>query len=80
MTKTLILLRHLKSGWDDPRLADHERPLNDRGEADGPAIRDALKARCPAPEAVLCSTAKRTRETLALVLPELPAAVSYNFV
>ncbi len=78
MTKTLILMRHLKSGWDDPALADHDRPLAQRGIDDGPAVRAALAARLPRPDAVLCSTARRTRETLKAVLPEIPeTAVDY---
>lgn len=71
MTKTLILMRHLKSGWDDPALADRDRPLAQRGIDDGPRVRAAIAARLPRPEAVLCSTARRTRETLAAVLPDL---------
>ena len=30
--KTLLLLRHAKSAWSDPRLDDHDRPLSGRGE------------------------------------------------
>lgn len=74
MTKTLILMRHLKSGWEDPSLTDHERPLSQRGIDDGAAMRAALSARLPRPDAVLCSTARRTRETLKAVLPEIPEA------
>jgi phosphohistidine phosphatase len=33
MTKRLILTRHAKSAWDDPLMADHDRPLNERGKA-----------------------------------------------
>ncbi|HAU25129.1 MAG TPA: phosphohistidine phosphatase, partial [Gammaproteobacteria bacterium] len=32
--KTLYLLRHAKSSWDDPELKDFERPLADRGRRD----------------------------------------------
>lgn len=72
MTKTLILMRHLKSGWDDPSLSDRERPLAQRGLDDGPRVRAALATRLPRPDVALCSTARRTRETLSQVLPDLP--------
>jgi phosphohistidine phosphatase len=68
---TLILLRHAKSSWKDPALADHERPLNSRGRADAPVMGKALARRGLVPDLALCSTARRTRDTLALVLPEL---------
>ncbi|MGE4529078.1 MAG: histidine phosphatase family protein [Rhodospirillaceae bacterium] len=74
MTKTLILLRHLKSDWSDAALSDRERPLNARGNAAGPLVRDALAARCPRPEVVLCSPARRTRDTLAHVAEAFPEA------
>jgi phosphohistidine phosphatase len=38
MTRTLILIRHAKSDWDDPGLDDHDRPLNDRGRLSAPRI------------------------------------------
>ncbi|MCB0075198.1 MAG: hypothetical protein KDE20_27255 [Caldilineaceae bacterium] len=36
--KTLLLLRHAKSSWDDPSLPDHDRPLNERGKASAPMM------------------------------------------
>lgn len=63
MTRTLILIRHAKSEWDDPGLDDHDRPLNDRGRRSAPRVGAWLHARGAAPDAVLCSTARRTRET-----------------
>lgn len=74
MTKTLILLRHLKSDWGDAALSDRDRPLNGRGNAAGPLVRDALAARCPRPDVVLCSPARRTRDTLAHVAGGFPEA------
>ena len=38
MTRTLILIRHAKSDWDDPRLTDHQRALNPRGRRAAPRI------------------------------------------
>jgi phosphohistidine phosphatase len=68
---TLSLLRHAKSSWKDPALADHERPLNTRGQAEAPVMGKAMTKHGLDPDLVLCSTARRTRDTLALVLPEL---------
>jgi phosphohistidine phosphatase len=68
---TLSLLRHAKSSWKDPKLADYERPLNTRGQAEAPVMGKAMTKHGLDPDLVLCSTARRTRDTLALVLPEL---------
>lgn len=62
--RRLLLLRHAKSAWADARLADHDRPLNRRGERAAAAMADHLVALLPRPELVLCSTALRTRQTL----------------
>ena len=61
--RRLILTRHAKSAWDDPALADHDRPLNDRGRRSALALGDWMASRGYEPEEVLCSTAQRTRET-----------------
>lgn len=67
----LLLLRHAKSSWDQPELADFERPLNDRGRAAAEAMGAFMAARGIVPSRILCSAARRARETLALVLPHL---------
>jgi phosphohistidine phosphatase len=69
--KTLILLRHAKSDWDDPALTDHDRPLAARGRDAAPKMGAWLKAHGPVPDLVLCSTATRARQTLALALEAL---------
>ena len=68
---TLSLLRHAKSSWSNPALPDRERPLATRGVTDAPLMGKAMAERGIDPELVLCSSARRTRDTLALVLPEL---------
>ena len=68
---TLSLLRHAKSSWKNPSLPDHERPLAARGIADAPMMGRAMTERGIDPELVLCSSARRTVDTLSLVLPEL---------
>jgi phosphohistidine phosphatase len=64
MTKTLLLLRHAKSSWDDPDLADHDRPLAPRGRRASGLIAGYLRAHRITPGLVLCSSSARTRETL----------------
>lgn len=63
--RRLILTRHAKSSWDDPGMADHDRPLNDRGRRSARALGDWIASRGYEPEEVLCSTARRTEETWA---------------
>jgi phosphohistidine phosphatase len=62
--KTLHLLRHAKSSWDDPRAFDHERPLAPRGERAARRMARHLAQSDVKPELVLCSSALRTRQTL----------------
>src|ERR1019366_5459623 len=68
---TVYLLRHAKSSWSDPTLPDRERPLSRRGRRDTKRVAEHLLRLGIEPELVLCSTAERTRETLALVRPGL---------
>lgn len=60
---TLVLVRHAKSDWGDPGLDDHDRPLNERGLADAPALAGRLAATGVTLDAVLSSTALRARTT-----------------
>jgi len=62
--KLLYLLRHAKSSWDDPDLDDFDRPLNKRGRKAAKAMALHLREVGIVPDTVLCSPAKRTRETL----------------
>jgi phosphohistidine phosphatase len=71
---TLYLLRHAKSSWADPTLPDRERPLAQRGRRDAKRIAKHLARLAIQPELILCSPAKRTRQTLELVGPALGAA------
>jgi phosphohistidine phosphatase len=67
--KQLYVLRHAKSSWDDPGLDDRERPLAPRGRRAVELLGDHMRAAAIEPSLVLCSTARRTRETLAGVAP-----------
>lgn len=72
--KLLYLLRHAKSSWDDPDLDDFDRPLNKRGRKSAKAMAAFFRDSGLAPETILCSPAKRTRETLKYLTPVLGAA------
>jgi phosphohistidine phosphatase len=71
-TRQLILLRHAKSAWPDD-VADHERPLAPRGRRDAPAAGKWLRKSDYVPDQVLCSTARRARETWQLAEEKLGA-------
>lgn len=72
MTLTLLLIRHAKTEAGKPRQPDHERSLNERGRHDAPLMGRWIAGQGLAPDEVLCSDARRTRETLDLMLPEWP--------
>ena len=72
--KRLILTRHAKSSWDDPTIADHDRPLNERGLAAAADLGQWLASRGYMPQQVLCSDAQRTRDTYAGIAPALSDA------
>ncbi|HEX7996932.1 MAG TPA: histidine phosphatase family protein [Pyrinomonadaceae bacterium] len=65
--KTLFLLRHAKSSWQDASLPDFERPLNERGRRAAPLIGKFMRRQKLQPELILCSPAERARQTVALV-------------
>jgi phosphohistidine phosphatase len=67
--KQLFVLRHAKSSWDDPVLDDHERPLAPRGVRAVKVLGEYVHERGIHPAQVICSSARRTRETLAGVNP-----------
>lgn len=70
---TLLVMRHAKSSWDQPELDDFDRPLQRRGERAAPLVAAAIARHNLIPGFVLCSPARRTRETLGLVLQTLKA-------
>jgi len=67
--RQLLLLRHAKSSWDDPKLPDHLRPLNARGKRAAKAIRATLGKLGLAPDLVLVSSARRALQTLEAIEP-----------
>ncbi|MDQ0326797.1 phosphohistidine phosphatase [Rhodopseudomonas julia] len=71
MMPKLLLLRHAKSDWHSGARTDFERPLNARGREAAEAMGAFMAAEGLAPDLVLCSPSKRTRETLELVSKSL---------
>jgi phosphohistidine phosphatase len=67
--RQLFLLRHAKSSWDEPSLADHDRPLAPRGRRAAKRIGKHMRRQQIRVALVLCSSARRARETLGLVAP-----------
>lgn len=65
--KTLFLLRHAKSSWEDPSLADYDRPLNDRGRRAAPFMGKLMQEKGLVPDIILSSTAKRAWQTTELL-------------
>jgi phosphohistidine phosphatase len=61
--KTLILMRHAKSSWDDPSLLDHDRPLNKRGKSDAPRMGRLLRDEGFTPDLIISSSATRAMAT-----------------
>jgi phosphohistidine phosphatase len=65
----LLLLRHAKSSWDNPKMADRDRPLNKRGYRAAASMRQAIIDLGLIPDLVLISPARRVHETLAALEP-----------
>lgn len=61
--KTLFLVRHAKSSWDNPGLRDYNRPLNDRGLHDAPRMGNLLHQLGIKPDLMVSSPAKRALTT-----------------
>lgn len=61
--KTLLILRHAKSSWDEPELADIQRPLNKRGKNDAPRVGEIIKEAGLVPDIILSSPAVRALKT-----------------
>lgn len=65
--KILFILRHAKSDWGNSRLADHDRPLNERGKYDAPRMGAWLRQQQMVPELIISSTAERALTTAEMV-------------
>lgn len=61
--RTLFLIRHAKSSWDNPGLRDFDRPLNRRGLHDAPQMAKTLVKQGVKPDLLVSSPAKRALTT-----------------
>lgn len=77
--KTLLLLRHAKSSWDNEGLTDYDRPLNDRGRRDAPRMGKLIRHEELIPDLIISSSAKRAATTAELVALELPLASDIQY-
>jgi phosphohistidine phosphatase len=68
--KTIILVRHAKSSWDDFSLKDEERPLTERGKRNAPDMAKRLLKKKISIDAILTSPAKRAKATADLFAKE----------
>ena len=78
--KTLLLLRHAKSSWDDPSLKDYDRPLALRGERAAPVMGAYMHEEDLIPDVVLCSPALRARQTWDAVESVLDMDIPIQFL
>ncbi|MBL8850966.1 MAG: histidine phosphatase family protein [Planctomycetaceae bacterium] len=65
--KTLLLMRHAKSSWDNPGQPDHDRVLNARGLRDAPRMAEWVQEQGRIPDSITCSTAARAFQTALLI-------------
>jgi phosphohistidine phosphatase len=77
--KTLALLRHAKSSWDDQKLADFDRPLNDRGRKAAALMGAELRRRGLTFDLAIASPAQRVTETLDIVQKGLGAPLNVRW-
>jgi phosphohistidine phosphatase len=78
--KTLLLMRHAKSDWSDENEKDFDRPLKKRGKKDAPRMAELLKEEKLIPEKILCSAAKRTRQTAELMLEACDKKIDVDYL
>ena len=69
--KTLYMVRHAKSSWDDMSLGDHDRPLNGRGKRNAPEMGMRLKERGVSPDLLISSSANRAHSTAKMISNEI---------
>lgn len=73
-------MRHAKSSWKDLTLPDHDRPLKKRGKRDAPRMGTLLMDQNLTPDVILCSTAKRARQTVDGVLENCDFEGELNYL
>ncbi|HOJ63411.1 MAG TPA: histidine phosphatase family protein [Spirochaetota bacterium] len=73
--KEILLLRHAKSSWEDLNIEDFDRPLKKRGINDTIIMAEYIKQSDLIPEYIICSDARRTRETLSILLEKINSKI-----
>ena len=68
--KSIILIRHAKSSWDDASLSDFDRPLNERGKRDAPIMANRLLDNKVKIDVFVSSPAKRAARTARIFAKE----------
>ncbi len=68
--KTLLIIRHAKSGWEDASLADFDRTLTDRGKDDARMMANRMISKSIKIDAFVSSPAKRAKKTAKLFMTE----------
>ena len=69
--KTLLLIRHAKSGWDNPSLSDFERTLTERGKTEAKMMAKRLIEKAIKIDTFISSPAKRAKKTAKIFMKEL---------
>lgn len=77
--KTLFVLRHAKSSWDKPELADFDRPLNKRGLETAPLVGEMIHENKFQVNLIISSPAKRAEQTARLVREAAQMAIDIQF-
>jgi phosphohistidine phosphatase len=69
--KTILLMRHAKSSWEDKEADDRDRPISKRGKKSAENMGELLKDEKLKPQLILASAAVRARQTAEVVMDEL---------
>ncbi len=77
--KTLFLMRHAKSSWNNANLSDFERPLNERGLKAAPYIGKIMADKQLQPQLLVSSPAERAKQTAQLIKETVPIAGEIQF-
>ena len=75
--KTLLIIRHAKSSWSNATITDFDRPLNERGKHDAPAMAKKIKSRNIEIDTFISSPAKRAKKTAIFFMDEFKIDKKY---
>jgi phosphohistidine phosphatase len=75
----LLLLRHARAAWAEPGMRDFDRPLDSAGQADADAVGSVMVSAGYIPDRVICSSARRARETWDAVSKRLAGRIEVIF-